>query len=184
MPSSDQQKKRETVTLASNFAESKVFEKVFTEGISLVEEAATYLDGEGRTAAKDLPREAALTYSAWSMELTSRLMQAASWLVMQKAVRDGDMQREDAQNERYRINPSDQPPLDASAQRGLGLPDGFLDLVERSEALFERICRLDEAIYQAARSEPVSPIHQQLQELEKAAADGTFDPLSVWSKMR
>ena len=165
------------------FADGKVFERVFNEGIGLVEEAANYLDGEGRSAAKDLPREASLTYSAWSMELTSRLMQAASWLVMQKAVRDGDMQQEDARNERYRVSHSDQPPLDVSAQRGLGLPDGFLDLVERAEALFDRICRLDEAMYQSPGQQG-SPIHRQLRQLEQAAADGTFDPLSVWSKMR
>lgn len=184
MPTSDKKTKITPATPTASFAESKVFEKVFTEGISLVEEAASYLDGEGRTAAKDLPREASLTYSAWSMELTSRLMQAASWLVMQKAVRDGDMKREDALNDRYRINQSEQPSLDASAQRGRGLPDGFLDLVERSEALFERICRLDEALYHAQAEDTVSPIHQQLRNLEQAAADGTFDPLSVWSKMR
>jgi len=74
----------------------KVFERVFTEGMALVEETASYLDGPGRAVAKDLSREARLTYTSWSMELTTRLMQAASWLVMQRAVRDGDMRREEA----------------------------------------------------------------------------------------
>jgi regulator of CtrA degradation len=68
------------------FAGGKVFERVFTEGMALVEETASYLDGPGRSIAKELPREARLTYTSWSMELTTRLMQAASWLVMQRAV--------------------------------------------------------------------------------------------------
>ncbi|MEL7231361.1 MAG: DUF1465 family protein, partial [Pseudomonadota bacterium] len=123
------------------FTEGKVFEKVFTDGMALVEETAAYLDGPGRKLSQTLPREASLTYAAWSMELTTRLMQAASWLVMQKAVQDGDMDRADATQDKYRIR-RDEPALEAGAQRGRGLPDNFLDLVERSESLFERICRL------------------------------------------
>lgn len=167
---------------ASAFAGGKVFERVFSEGIGLVEETASYLDGPGREQSKSLHREASLTYAAWSMELTTRLMQAASWLVMQKAVRDGDMPREDARSDKYRLS-RESSPLDAAAQRGRGLPDRFLDLVARSEALFEQICRLDEALYVAPAEPADSPIHKQLAELEKAAAKGAFDPLSVWGKL-
>ena len=166
-----------------SFTEGKVFEKVFTDGMALVEETASYLDGPGRQLSNDLPREASLTYAAWSMELTTRLMQAASWLVMQKAVRDGDMRSQDAMQSKYRISRED-PPLDAKAQRGRGLPDVFLDLVERSEALFERICRLDAAIYGGEVIESTSPVGDQLAQLQKAAETGAFDPLRVWGKAR
>jgi len=165
------------------FTEGKVFAKVFVDGMALVEETAAYLDGPGRQLSSTLPREASLTYAAWSMELTTRLMQAASWLVMQKAVRDGDMERGDATQKKYRIS-RDDPALDAGAQRGRGLPDIFLDLVDRSEALFERICRLDAAIYGHDRVETESPVSQQIAELRKAAETGAFDPLKVWGKNR
>ena len=165
-----------------SFTEGKVFEKVFVDGMALVEETAAYLDGPGRKLSQSLVREASLTYAAWSMELTTRLMQAASWLVMQKAVRDGDMNREDATQKKYRIS-RDDPALNADAQRGKGLPDVFLDLVERSENLFERICRLDAAIYGNAAAE-ASPVSLQLAELQKAAETGAFDPLKVWGKAR
>ncbi len=166
-----------------SFTEGKVFAKVFIDGMALVEETAAYLDGPGRKLSSTLSREAGLTYAAWSMELTTRLMQAASWLVMQKAVRDGDMERGDATQKKYRIS-RDDPALDASAQRGRGLPDVFLDLVDRSEALFERICRLDAAIYGHSRAETESPVSLQLEELRKAAETGAFDPLRVWGKAR
>lgn len=165
------------------FTEGKVFGKVFTDGMALVEETAAYLDGPGRQLSSDLAREAGLTYAAWSMELTTRLMQAASWLVMQKAVRDGDMARNDATQEKYRIS-RDEPSLDASAQRGRGMPDMFLDLVERSEALFERICRLDAALYGNVAGDSDSPVNAQLATLRKAAETGAFDPLKVWGKGR
>lgn len=165
------------------FTASRVFDRVFADGMALVEETASYLDGPGRDMAKQLPREAGLTYAAWSMELTSKLMQAASWLVMQKAVRDGDMPRSDALQPKYRIS-RDGPPLDASKQRGRGLPEHFLDLVENAESLFDRICRLDAAIYVDGHSGDESPVKQQIEELKAAAEDGAFDPLRIWGKAR
>ena len=165
------------------FANGEVFERVYADGMSLVEQTAAYLDGPGRDMSRELPREASLTYASWSMELTTRLMQAASWLVMQKAVRDGDMRREDALKPKYRMS-REEPALDPSAQRGLGLPDHFLDLVERSEGLFERICRLDEALYVKPQTGALSPVVNQWEKLQEAAETGAFDPLSVWGKMK
>ncbi|MDJ0919787.1 MAG: DUF1465 family protein [Henriciella sp.] len=166
------------------FTEGKVFERVFVDGMALVEETASYLDGPGRKLSSTLPREASLTYAAWSMELTTRLMQAASWLVMQKAVRDGDMERDDARQQKYRIS-RDDPALNAEAQRGRGMPEVFLDLVERAENLFERICRLDDAIYGNQTDSPAeSPVNQQIADLQRAAETGAFDPLKVWGKAR
>ncbi|MEZ5953801.1 MAG: DUF1465 family protein [Hyphomonas sp.] len=169
---------------ADAFTGGKLFDTVFSRGMALVEETASYLDGPGRENAKTLDREPSLTYAAWSMELTTRLMQAASWLVMQKAVRDGEMRREDAAAKKYRIR-REEPPLDTRAQKGLGLPPRFLDLVEKSEALFEQICRLDQALYGPQTAAGASnPVFDQIAQLQKAAETGAFDPLMVWHKAR
>lgn len=166
------------------FTGGKLFDTVFTRGMALVEETASYLDGPGREQAKTLPRDASLTYSAWSMELTTRLMQAASWLVMQKAVRDGEMRREDASARKYRIR-RDDPPLDPVAQKDRGLPPRFLELVGRAEALYEQICRLDEALYRGTTAKPpVNPVVDQIAQLQKAAETGAFDPLMVWRRSK
>lgn len=175
---------RDAVSSPEAFTGGKLFDTVFTRGMALVEETAAYLDGPGREQAKTLPREAGLTYSAWSMELTTRLMQAASWLVMQKAVRDGEMRREDAAARKYRIR-RDEPPLDPAAQKDRGLPPRFLELVGRAEALFEQICRLDEALYPAARPKgPANPVSEQIAALQRAAETGAFDPLMIWRKSK
>jgi regulator of CtrA degradation len=164
------------------FTGGKLFDTVFTRGMALVDETASYLDGPGRDQAKTLSREASLIYSAWSMELTTRLMQAASWLVMQKAVRDGEMRREDANSYKYRIR-RDDPPLDAVAQQGKGLPPRFLELVGRTEALYEQICRLDAALYRATSAKPeTNAVSDQIAQLQKAAETGAFDPLMVWRR--
>ena len=78
------------VTLQT-FTGSALFERTFNEGMSLVEETALYLDGRGRAESRDLPRKAALLYAGESMRVTTRLMQAASWLLIQRAVHDGEM---------------------------------------------------------------------------------------------
>ena len=72
-------------------ASSGAFKDLFREGMTLVEEAAAYLDGPGRAESRALPRPAALAYSTESMRLTTRLMQVASWLLLQRAVNEGEL---------------------------------------------------------------------------------------------
>jgi regulator of CtrA degradation len=86
-----------------DFARSELFERTFHEGMELVEETAAYLDGEGRQESKLLSRNDALAYAAESMRLTTRLMQVASWLLVQRAVREGEMRPEAASEDRYRL---------------------------------------------------------------------------------
>ena len=86
-----------------SFIGSALFEKTFEEGMALVDETAKYLDGRGREESRDLPRKIAMLYAGESMRVTTRLMQAASWLLVQRAVHDGDMEAEDAAGDRYRL---------------------------------------------------------------------------------
>src|ERR1700679_202480 len=83
------------------FTGSALFQRTFDEGMSLVEETARYLDGRGRDESRNLPRKAAVLYAGESMRVTTRLMQAASWLLIQRAVHDGEMDAQDASSDRY-----------------------------------------------------------------------------------
>ena len=51
-----------SVSFGARLATSGAFIDLFRDGMALVEETATYLDGEGREAARDLTRTAALAY--------------------------------------------------------------------------------------------------------------------------
>ena len=94
----------ERAGVVRDFAKSELFDRTFHDGMELVEDAAAYLDGPGRQDSKLLSRNAALTYAGESMRLTTRLMQVASWLLVQRAVREGDMSADDACQDRYRVN--------------------------------------------------------------------------------
>jgi len=129
-----------------SFTDSAMFDRTFDEGMALVEETARYLDGKGREEARVLPRKAAMLYAGESMRVTTRLMQAASWLLVQRAVRDGDMEPGDALNDRYRLG-SREICLGQCAEDTEPLPGELKDLLLRSDSLYRRIARLDDILF-------------------------------------
>jgi regulator of CtrA degradation len=131
---------------SQTFADSAMFDHTFDEGMALVEETARYLDGRGREEARVLPRKAAMLYAGESMRVTTRLMQAASWLLVQRAVHDGDMERGDALNERYRLG-SREICLGCCAEDTAPLPEALRDLLARSDSLYRRIARLEDILF-------------------------------------
>ena len=132
----------------ASFADSAMFDRTFDEGMALVEETARYLDGKGREEARVLPRKAAMLYAGESMRVTTRLMQAASWLLVQRAVHDGDMPAEDATNERYRLGSKD-----------ICLGGGGEGIVNRLLGAFEIAEEADQRGEHAARVGAVDRFH-------------------------
>lgn len=129
-----------------DFGGSELFMKTFEEGMAMVEETAAYLDGPGRHESRELPRAASLAYAGESMRLTTRLMQVASWLLVQRSVYDGEMSLADASSDKYRLGSKEI--CRAEAMEGSdGLPAKLCDLLERSSRLYERVDRLDELLY-------------------------------------
>ena len=133
-------------TDVADFIDTAMFDRTFDEGMALVEETARYLDGKGREEARTLPRRAAMLYAGESMRVTTRLMQAASWLLVQRAVRDGDMERADALHDRYRLG-SREICLGVCAEETDELPVQLQDLLGRSDNLYRRIARLDDVLF-------------------------------------
>jgi regulator of CtrA degradation len=156
----------ESARLSTNFTGSALFERTFDEGMSLVEETAKYLDGRGRKESRDLPRKIAMLYAGESMRVTTRLMQAASWLLVQRAVHDGDMPAEDAASERYRLGSKDIC-LGGSSDGVELLPATLRDLLARSDNLYRRIARLDDVL-SAGGQLPGAGLQEHFDRLEKA----------------
>ena len=137
---------KQPVSLALRFASSQKFQQLFANGMALIEETASYLDGDGRIAAKGLDARVGALYGSESMRLTTRLMQLASWLLLQRAVAEGEMTREQVLEEKRSIKLNrlfSRPHGDAWA----ALPEAFLELIERAHALQRRIAQLDAQIY-------------------------------------
>jgi regulator of CtrA degradation len=92
-----------------------------------------------------------MLYAGESMRVTTRLMQAASWLLVQRAVHEGDMRAEDAAGERYRLGSKEI--CFGSASDGVELlPKTLQDLLLRSDTLYRRIARLDDVLFGKAKT--------------------------------
>lgn len=158
-----------TVSFGAKFARSDQFKTVFREGMALVEAAATYLDGDGRKEARKLKPPHSLAYATESMRLTTRLMQLASWLLIRRAVSEGELTAEQAVEEQRKIKlpvtGSDQPSRDFSH-----LPIRLRELVEQSVKLQERVIRLDQMLGQETlpAAEADNPLKSQLSRLREA----------------
>ena len=135
-----------TDTETASFTDGAMFDRTFDEGMALVEETARYLDGKGREEARVLPRKVAMLYAGESMRVTTRLMQAASWLLVQRAVHDGDMEADAATSDRYRLG-SKEICLGKSAEGVETLPPTLQVLLEKSDNLYRRIARLDDVLF-------------------------------------
>ena len=148
-----------TVSFAGHVAASAQFKSLYGEGMGLVEETASYLDGPGRQAAKVLPRMASVLYAAESMRLTTRLMQMASWLLLQRAVNNGEMTRDQVMSEKNKVR-LDGFNVDRHAPGWSELPEAFRDLVERSLRLQNRVALLDREMYRPQEVQTFVPDNQ------------------------
>ena len=128
-----------------------------------------------------MSRQAALAYAGESMRLTTRLMKLASWLLVQRAVREGNMTANEACEPRYRITEDEDVrgggaisgAISASQDPLLAeLPSGILNLSERSERLYVRVMHLDRQMYiEATDDDRPHPVMAQMDRLREAFGD-------------
>jgi len=142
------------IWFGSRLMASSQFDTVYKDGMALVERTASYLDGAGRKEAKALKSPLTLLYATESMRLTTRLLELASWLMLHRAIKDGEIDRLQAEARRQRIKLA---PLGRPGHvKGFeDLPSGLRELVNLSFALNDRILKFDQAITVAA--EPIIP---------------------------
>ena len=116
-----------------------------------------------------------MLYAGESMRVTTRLMQAASWLLVQRAVHDGDMEADAASQDRYRLG-SKEICLGKSVEAVEALPPVLQDLLERSDNLYRRIARLDDVLFGGLA--PAAGARGQMDVLAQAFGRSNTDNLS------
>jgi regulator of CtrA degradation len=162
-----------TVSFGEHFATSDQFDAIFKEGMALVERTAAYLDGPGRKEARSLKGPVAVLYATESMRLTTRLLELASWLMIRRAVKEGEITAEEARakRERVRLKVAGRP---AHVKGYTELPQGLRGMIEASYALNDRIIQLDRAMEVVVGVESPAPrdnpVGAQVTRLEEAFA--------------
>ncbi len=157
-----------TFNFAQRLMSSQNFTELFREGMGLIEDTATYLGGPGRKQSKVLGPAASLAYATESMRLTARLMQLASWLLLQRAVSDGEIVQAEAQNEKNSIR------VDSVAREMHNpvwedLPRKLRALIETSFRLQRRIMHVDsmlkEALLREQAANTSNPVGDRLSQI-------------------
>jgi regulator of CtrA degradation len=156
------------VSFSERLANSQVFATLFRDGMALVEETASYLDGAGRQESKRLERSAALVYATESMRLTTRLMQLASWLLLHRAVKEGEMTLAQASKEKSKVRLAACDPGDPKSIALL--PQMLQELIARSVKLQTEVRRLDATMHAAPplRMAVGNPVERQMGLLKAA----------------
>jgi regulator of CtrA degradation len=160
-----------TISFGEHFQASEQFDQVFKEGMALVERTASYLDGEGRRESKGLASPITVLYATESMRLTTRLLDLASWLLIRRGLKAGEITEEEAKRkrERVKLNSLGRP---AHVAAYAELPKGLRQLIEASFALHDRIVQLDRAMAKLEDAVPASPaanpVAAQMRQLEQA----------------
>ena len=162
-----------TISFGERFAASDLFDAIFKEGMALVERTASYLDGPGRKEARLLRGPVSVLYATESMRLTTRLLELASWLMIRRALKAGEISNEEAQVKRDRVRL--RAPGRPSHVKGFSeLPEGLRTLIEASFALNDRIVQLDRAMQVVVGEAPSitsNPVEAQMLRIEEAFAN-------------
>src|SRR3977135_3344181 len=157
------------VWFGARLAGSQAFADLFRDGVALVEEIAALRDGAGRQESKKLLRTGALAYATESMRLTTRLMQLASWLLLHRAVKEGEMSLAQASKEKTKVKLS---AGEAGSEDSIKLlPERLRGLIAPSSMLQAHIPRLDTTMH--ANPDPAlanrgNPVERQLGLLKAA----------------
>jgi regulator of CtrA degradation len=167
------------LSFVSRHAGSEGFKALFKEGMGLVEAAASYLDGPGRQQSRALSRPAALAYATESMRLTTRLMQMASWLLLRRAVAEGELTPAQAASDKHRVRLTRQD-VSCGPEMLAQLPQEFIGLCERSLRLQARVLHLDRSIN---GREPIAeiaprPVEAQWAKLRAAFSAQVSEPVN------
>lgn len=124
------------------FASTAFFMRLYDEALALVRESRDYIAITGREDSRGLAPAGGLAYSVETMRLTTRMTHIMAWLLMQRALAEGDLEPAQLEGDALRLGGADvclgEPVVEAE------LPSALAELMRRSERLFRRIQRLDD----------------------------------------
>ena len=126
-------------------AEMAVFTRTYDETLDLIVEARNYMVYNRPAARRSRASNENLRFSCEALRVTSRLTQVMAWLMLQRAVQDGEISAREACDEKNRLS-GQSVCLDESGLEDTEIPAGLRSLLNRSLSLYKRISRLEEMV--------------------------------------
>ena len=122
-----------------------VFNRTYDETVDLMVEAKNYLSHIDSVERRRIDSSSGLRLSCEALRVTSRLTQVMAWLMMQRAVQEGEITVDDALAEPNRLS-SEDVCLNILAGQDPVIPKGLRSLLDRSLQLYVRVSRIEEQI--------------------------------------
>jgi regulator of CtrA degradation len=126
-------------------AEMAFFTRTYDETLDLIVEARNYMVYNRTGVRRTRPSGQNLRVSCEALRVTSRLTQVMAWLMLQRAVQDGEISAREACDEKNRLS-GQSVCLDDSSVDDMDIPAGLRSLLNRSLSLYQRISRLEEMV--------------------------------------
>lgn len=123
------------------------FGGTYDEAMTLMVEARNYMSFVEQRERRKVEAVAGLRMSCEAMRVTSRLTQVMAWLLMQRAVHEGEIAPTTALAEENRLSGFDVC-MDQTFRDDEALPQGLRSLLDRSLRLYQRIARLEHQMLQ------------------------------------
>ena len=127
---------------AENCQTVAFFGRTYDEALQLTREARDYIAGHAGSDRAASSADVRLASSCEEMRLTARLTQVMAWLLLQRAVHEGEVSRAEAAKEENRLS-GQEACLGARVIPEVELPARLEDLLTRSYNLYLRVQRLD-----------------------------------------
>lgn len=119
------------------------FRKAYDETLDLMVEARNYMAYVETRERKRLPLDEGLRMTCEALRVTSRLTQVMAWLMLQRAVEEGEIAAEEALSEENRLSGMEIC-TDMTHAEDEALPGGLRSLMDRSFSLYMRVARVEQ----------------------------------------
>jgi regulator of CtrA degradation len=137
---------------ANNVVETGILiVRTYDEALQLTRSVRDYIANQARADKAALDHDTQLVASCEEMRVTTRMTQVMAWLMLQRAVQDGEVGRDEVAKSENRLGAQDtclaEPAIDPAY-----LPERLNELLAQSRSLYERIQRLDLMLEPAGRA--------------------------------
>jgi regulator of CtrA degradation len=119
-----------------------LLDRTFDEGVALTLEVRNYIAYHEQADRREYDLTRCLQVGYQHTRVSARLIQVMTWLLAMKALLAGEISPEQFASPQYELNTSEECSSE-SGPENTEIPAGLRSLLERSNALYQRILRLD-----------------------------------------
>lgn len=143
----------------------RFIDKTYQEALALTKLVAHFFEQKNdQILGRHIAQETQVFYASESMRVSACLMQVVSWFLVQKGVSAGEITKQEASYDKYRLG-GREVCLARVNVYGAELPEKFIEYHNQARKLYSRVERMDQMVYGTSR--PENPVHKLFSRLEK-----------------